>query len=134
MIFSMLKKIRSLAGGRERLQPPKEEKFDFLLKDCNLDVGHLWLRDGTWHFEYADAYRNQVNVRPVGSFLRLEEHYESEALWPFFVARIPGMGQPRVQRLIREENLQEPNEIQHMLLERFGERAIVNPYILIPQD
>ena len=50
------------------------------------------------------------------------------------MARIPGMGQPKVQRLIREENLQEPNEIQHRLLERFGERAIVNPYILIPQD
>ena len=133
-MIKILKKIWSHAGGREHLRAPKKKQAGFLLKDQNLDIGHLWLQKGTWHFEYSDAYRHRPDVRPVVNFPQLEEHYESEALWPFFVARIPGMGQPKVQRLIREENLQEPNEIQHMLLERFGERAIVNPYILIPQD
>lgn len=132
-MIEMLKKIRSLAGARKRPNP-WEERTAFLLKDHNLDIGHLWLDNGTWHFEYADAYRRRTDVRPVGSFVQLEQRYESKALWPFFVARIPGMGQPRVQRLIREENLQEENEIQHMLLKRFGERAIINPYILVPQD
>ncbi len=132
-MIAMLKRIWSLAGASKRPKS-REEKACFLLKDRDLDIGRLWLHNGTWHFEYSDAYRRRADVRPVVNFPQLEEHYESRALWPFFVARIPGMGQPRVQRLIRDENLREENEIQHMLLKRFGERAIVNPYILVSQD
>ncbi len=53
-------------------------------------------------------------------------------LWPFFVIRIPGLGQPAVQRVIREENIDPSNEAQ--LLKRFGKTTIANPFTLIPKD
>ena len=56
----------------------------------------------------------------------------SDVLWPFFVIRIPSLGQPAVQRVIREENLDPSNEVQ--LLKRFGKTTIANPFTLIPKD
>ena len=132
-----LKKILSREGGREYVQPSKEEKADFLLRvrehtGHTLDVGHLSLREGTWHFEYTDVFRRKTDIRPIVNFPHLDKHYESDTLWPFFVIRIPGLKQPAVQREIKEQELDERNEAQ--LLKHFGKTSIANPFILIPQD
>ena len=68
-----LKKILSREGGREYVQPSKEEKADFLLRvrehtGRTLDVGRLSLRKGTWHFEYTEDFRRQTNIRPIVNF------------------------------------------------------------------
>ena len=131
-MIATLKKMLSLEGGREHLRPSKEEKADFLLQYHNLDVGRLSLREGTWHFEYTDAFRHRKDIRPIVNFPHLDKHYESDTLWPFFVIRIPGLKQPAVQREIKEQELDERNEAQ--LLKHFGKTSIANPFILIPQD
>ena len=136
-MIATLKKILSREGGREYVQPSKEEKADFLLRvrepsGHTLDVGRLSLREGTWHFEYTDAFRHRKNIRPIVNFPHLDKHYESDTLWPFFVIRIPGLKQPAVQREIKEQELDERNEAQ--LLKHFGKTSIANPFIPIPQD
>ncbi len=127
-----LKKILSGEGGREYVQPPKEEKADFLLRYDDMEVGRLSLREGMWHFEYTEDFQRQTNIRPIVNFPILDKHYESDTLWPFFVIRIPGLKQPAVQREIKKNKLDERNEAQ--LLRHFGKKSIANPFILIPQD
>lgn len=128
-MISTLKKMLSRQDGREGLYTPQHEEAEFLLRDRDLEVGHLWLRDGKWHFEYADAFPQQKIVSLLIDFPRLDKHYESEALWPFFAIRIPGLKQPAIQRILRAENIDARNEAQ--LLKRFGETTIANPFTLI---
>ncbi len=131
-MIERLKKILSREGGREDVRPPREEKADFMLRYRNMGVGRLSLRKGTWRFEYTDDFRRQTAVPPIVNFPRLDKHYESDTLWPFFVIRIPGLKQPAVQREIKEKNLDERNEAQ--LLKHFGKTSIANPFILIPEE
>ncbi len=131
-MIATLKKMLSLEGGREHLRPSKEEKAEFLLQYHNLDVGRLSLREGTWHFEYTNAFRRQKRIRPIVNFPHLDKHYKSDTLWPFFVIRIPGLKQPAIQSEIKENELDERNEAQ--LLKHFGKTSIANPFILISQD
>ena len=127
-MLSTVKKMLSRQDGREQLRTPQHEEANFLLQYRDLDIGRLWLRDGKWHFEYTDAFRGNKDAYPIINFPHLNKHYESEVLWPFFAVRIPGLGQPAVQRVIREEHLDERNEVQ--LLKRFGKTTIANPFIL----
>ena len=131
-MISTLKKILFHPGGLKHLRTPQDETAEFLLRYRDLDVGHLSLHDGKWHFEYTDSFRGKKDICPIIDFPNLDKHYESDVLWPFFVVRIPGLGQPAIQRVIREENLDPRNEVQ--LLKRFGKTTIANPFILIPKD
>lgn len=131
-MISTLKKILFLQDGHEHLRTPQDETAEFLLRYRNLDVGHLSLHDGKWYFEYTDTFRKKKDAYPIVNFPRLDKRYESDVLWPFFVVRIPGLGQPAIQRVIREENLDPRNKVQ--LLKRFGKTTIANPYTLIPKD
>ena len=123
-----VKKMLSRQDGREKLRTPQHEEANFLLQYRDLDIGRLWFRAGKWHFEYTDAFRHNKDAYPIINFPHLDKHYESEVLWPFFAVRIPGLGQPAVQRVIREEHLDEHNEVQ--LLKRFGKTTIANPFTL----
>ena len=131
-MISTLKKILFHQDGHEQLRTPQDETAEFLLRYRDLDVGHLSLHDGKWCFEYTDTFRKKKDAYPIVNFPRLDKRYESDVLWPFFVVRIPGLGQPAIQRVIQEENLDPHNEVQ--LLKRFGKTTIANPFILIPKD
>ena len=131
-MISTLKKILFRQDGQEHLRTPQDETAEFLLRYRDLDVGHLSLYDGKWHFEYDDAFREKECACPIMDFPNLDKHYKSDVLWPFFVVRIPGLGQPAIQRVIQEENLDGRNEVQ--LLKRFGKTTIANPFTLIPKD
>ncbi len=65
---------------------------------------------------------------PIVGFPKLDKVYKSKSLWPFFLIRIPGLGQPRVREIIKAEQLDINNEAQ--LLRRFGRKTIANPYEL----
>ena len=127
--ISTLKKILSRQDGREQLLTPEQETADFRLQYRDLEIGLLSLHDGKWHFAYTDDFRSQKGVPPLTDFPDLDKHYESEALWPFFAVRIPGLGQPAVQRVIDREDLDKRNEAQ--LLKRFGKTTIANPFVLV---
>lgn len=131
-MISTIKNFLFRQRGWEDLRTPQDEDAEFLLKFHGMDVGRLSLHAGTWRFEYAEAFRNKEGVSPIVNFPNLEKCYESDVLWPFFLVRIPGLGQPAIRRVIRDENLDETNEAQ--LLKRFGKTTIANPFTLVPTE
>lgn len=114
--------------GHEGIATPNNVHAVFELTYDTLPVGQLELRDGVWEFRYSSAFRSQSEVRPLIDFPDKDRVYQNHTLWPFFMARIPSVAQPRVREVIEEEGLDEHSDVQ--LLARFGKRTIANPFIL----
>ena len=116
-----------------QVQLPADEDARFLLKVDNIHIGTLYCEKGEWYFKYADEFKNYSDEynRIVG-FPDLDKTYKSDALWPFFQIRIPGLKQPAVQEIIKKEKIDQENEVA--LLKRFGEKTISNPYELVLAD
>lgn len=112
---------------QEELRNPKDIVIEFTLKYKNLIIGFLVIDNGEWTFEYSEEFKNQKKIDPLADFPDLNKKYNSLHLWPFFLHRIPGLGQPQVQKIIEEENLQK-SEVH--LLKRFGQKSITNPFEL----
>jgi len=130
----MISWIKSLFGKSDEDQAmllPKSEKVTFKLKVDDFTIGILKCQDGLWRFKYTEEYKKMPGEynRIIG-FPDLSKEYTSDTLWPFFRTRIPGLKQPAVQEIIMKEHLDIENEA--VLLKRFGERTISNPYILSP--
>jgi HipA-like protein len=129
----MLGKLRQILGllrpeGHEGIVTPGTEHAQFLLRYGDLLVGTLRLQDGTWEFEYSPEFRDQSVVKPLVDFPAADKRYRAEELWPFFMARIPSLAQPKVRRAIEEEGLDAHSDVQ--LLRRFGQQTIANPFVL----
>ncbi len=103
-------------------------KFALLYED--LIIGYLEVEDGMWKFYYSEQFKSNSELTYISGFPNLNKIYYSEILWPFFKIRIPGLGQPRIQKMLKEEEISENNEIA--LLKRFGRKSISNPYVLNP--
>jgi HipA-like protein len=114
--------------GLENLYTPSDSNITFLLKYKNLEIGKLALQNGRWVFSYTDEFKQQDELQPLIGFPQVEKVYESPELYPFFVQRIPGLKQPKVQQIIEKENIDASNEVA--LLKRFGEVSIANPFRL----
>ncbi len=133
----MLDKIRQLLqkskGESTDLHLPVDERQTFMLTIGNLPVGELSCEQGEWTFYYSKQFiAKSDEFYPVPGFSNLEKVYKSKSLWPFFLIRIPGLGQPAVKEIIAEEHLDVHNEAQ--LLKRFGRRSSSNPFILSDVD
>ncbi len=126
-IWSQIGKLLKTEENQE-LITPTDEKATFSLKYKNIVVGNLRVENGTWKFSYSDEFKTQNIIAPLVDFPEVNRMYESEDLWPFFSHRIPGMGQPQVQEIIRKENIDKNNDV--VLLKRFGHRSISNPFEL----
>ncbi|WNJ16654.1 HipA N-terminal domain-containing protein [Pontibacter sp. G13] len=111
------------------LRTPSSDQFIFHLKYKRLLIGVLELENGIWRYQYSDEFKEQDRIRPITNFPKLDKTYEAPELWPFFVARIPGLKQPKVQQIIQEEQIDPNNSAQ--LLKRFGESSINNPFKLV---
>lgn len=127
----MIDKIKKLiwkTEGQEDLFTPKnsEEGFKLLLGD--LEVGTLSLKNGIWTFKYSDEFKKQNKIKPIPDFPNIDKVYTSEDLYPFFIQRIPGLGQQKVKETLRKEKIDEHNEAA--LLKRFGRLTITNPFEL----
>jgi HipA-like protein len=114
----------------EGMETPLGETWIFSLKYDDLPVGSLTLTGGVWEFAYSPEFQKQGEVQPIIDFPDLDRTYRSQSLWPFFMARIPSLSQPKVQATIESEGLDKSNAAQ--LLRRFGERTISNPFRLEP--
>ncbi|MEL6446198.1 MAG: HipA N-terminal domain-containing protein [Bacteroidota bacterium] len=127
---NLLKKLLR-QDGHEHVLTPRDESARFDLLYGSLPVGTLWLEDGgEWRYAYADAFRQQTEVKPLVDFPHLDKQYVSDELWPFFAVRIPSLEQPAVQREIAERDLDEHNQVA--LLRAFGTTSISNPFVLKP--
>jgi hypothetical protein len=120
--------------GQEDIGTLPTESALFTLHFDQLTIGSLALRDGVWEFKYSPEFQRQVNleggVQPLVDFPNVEKAYQSRDLWPFFMARIPSVSQPRVLEEIERRGLDQHSASQ--LLRAFGERSIANPFLLRP--
>lgn len=108
----------------------KEISAKFTLKIDDLVIACLSCTEGVWTFKYSEDFKKQSHIyHSIVNFPDLDKTYTSTVLWPFFRIRIPGMGQPAIQEILKKENIDKTNEAA--LLRRFGYRSIANPYILI---
>ncbi len=112
----------------EELCTPKNAHADFVLMFKDLTIGHLNHDNGKWVFQYSEEFKKQNKIDVLVDFPKKEQRYVDSYLWPFFAHRIPGLGQPQVQEIIKEEKLNPHNEID--LLRRFGKKSITNPFEL----
>lgn len=121
--------LQSYKGDHTDLHLPREERQLFVLHIGNIPVGELTCQDGEWTFTYTVQFKSRRDeFYAIVGFPDLDKVYRSDTLWPFFLVRIPGLGQPEVQETIRRENLDATNEAQ--LLRRFGQRTLANPFTL----
>lgn len=123
-----LKKWLWKTEGQEEIYTPKDVYVDFKLTFRSLEVGTLSLKDGNWIFQYADEFKNQDHIKPLPDFPNVNKIYTSNELYPFFIQRIPGLGQPKVKETLKEEHIDKHNEVA--LLKRFGRFTIANPFEL----
>ena len=67
-------------GREERWESRKnwelimDETAEFIVRYHDLDVGHLSLRDGKWHFEYTDAFRKNNRISPGRDGTKAQGH------------------------------------------------------------
>lgn len=122
--------MRSLTDieGQEAYATSPEEKGSFVLKYQDLEVGTLWLKEGVWHFEYTQAFKEQDRLEPLDNFPDRHKHYESESLWPFFALRIPGKEQVIVKEAIDRSASGALSKVE--MLKLFGKRTISNSFDL----
>jgi len=114
--------------GQEELYTPKNMEIVFKLLFSGLEIGTLQLEEGVWKFQYSMDFKAQDHIKPLLNFPSVDKIYTSEELYPFFVERIPGLGQPKVQEIIGKEHIDGHNEAA--LLKRFGRLTIANPFEL----
>ena len=128
---NIISKLKNLwkADGQEELATPKEGKAAFRLMYEDLEIGLLTLSEGIWRFAYSEDFKAQSRLKPLVDFPDVNKTYRYEELPPFFVQRIPGLGQPKVQKIILEEKIDAHNEVE--LLKRFGKLSISNPFQLL---
>lgn len=127
----MINWLTGLFKNEEQVQDiitPKNTEANFILTYKDFLIGTLTLNSGFWYFEYSVHFKNQNKVDVIVDFPIKDKIYKSKDLWPFFAHRIPGLGQPQVQKIILKENLNPKNEVD--LLKRFGSRSISNPFAL----
>jgi len=100
---------------------PINAEATFELKLGKIVIGKLLCEEGVWKFMYTDEFkelRNQYNH--IAGFSNLDKVYSNETLWPFFQTRIPGLKQPAVKEILKNEKINETNELE--LLKRFGKK------------
>jgi hypothetical protein len=109
-MIGLLNKLRKLfqkdqsTGSNLHLPDEEEQRFTLYLKD--LKVGELSCKEGVWTFAYSEAFKARSDeFYPIVGFPKLDKVYKSKSLWPFFLIRIPGLGQPRVREIIKAEHL-----------------------------
>ena len=125
---TLLRKLGYRNEGHEGIVTPVHESTRFVLRYGDLEVGALQLQDGVWEFRYTPAFLQQSDVLPLVDFPLPGPVFTAESLWPFFMARIPSVEQPKVREAIDREGLDEHSDVE--LLRRFGKRTIANPFVL----
>lgn len=128
MIDALKRFFSFRAEGHEGIDTPSDEEATFLLTFDSLPVAILRLHQGTWEFRYTSEFKSQHALQPLIDFPDGEKVYRASELWPFFMARIPSLAQPKVQEAIAEEGLDQHSDVA--LLRRFGKKTISNPFVL----
>jgi len=111
------------------VQLPEGEKAKFTLLVNDLSIGMLYCDKGEWFFKYSEDFKKHSEYNRIVGFPDLSKTYQSDTLWPFFRIRIPGLKQPAIQEILKNEKIDKANDVE--LLKRFGHKTISNPYELV---
>jgi HipA-like protein len=122
--------LRTRAEGHEAVVTPEGVDAQFVLVYGDLVIGTLRLHQQTWEFAYSRQFIDQSDVKPLIDFPDVTKVYRADDLWPFFMARIPSMAQPKVQDVISKEGIDQTSDVE--LLRRFGRETITDPFVLEP--
>jgi HipA-like protein len=128
VIIGVVRKWLWKTEDQQEIFAPDDLEVTFTLSFHSLEIGTLRLSKGKWTFAYSDDFKAQEEIKPLPDFPKLNKIYTSEELYPFFVQRIPGLGQPKVKEILEKEHIDEHNEA--LLLKRFGRFTISNPFEL----
>lgn len=129
----MIKKLKKMIWGADEesnLGTPINKKAEFELQYKNMLIGTLKLADSEWIFEYSPLFERNGLV-PIADFPDTSKDYHSADLWPFFAGRLPGLGQPIVREAMTKHQIKDNDVVE--LLKLFGQKTIMNPYVLVPQ-
>ncbi len=129
MIKKLINKLWK-GEGQEDISTPMNEDASFMLMYKDLPIGSLVVKNGVWKFTYSQQFQKQNELSPLVDFPDTSHAYESDQLWPFFSYRIPGLNQPSVQDIMKEDEIDKTNEVA--LLKKFGRFSIYNPFMLNP--
>ncbi len=91
-------------------------------------VGTLTKEGDDFVFQYSDAFRARLELRPLPDFPRREHVYRSRELWPFFQTRLPPAKRPDVAKMIETRRLDPKNTLQ--MLGQLGRETVTSPYVL----
>lgn len=126
----IVKKLkRLLRYSQHDIENPSDKDIaEFFLHYDNFLIGNLRFEDGMWYFAYSEEFKNQNRYSTIANFPRKEIEYKTSDLrqWPFFTLRIPTKAQMKTTS---------PDSVDSdavSLLRQFGNRAIANPYRLLP--
>ncbi len=125
---NLLSKLFRNEEQTHELEAPVNTQVNMVLTYDGLLIGFLSHYKGIWKFEYSEDFKQQDKIDVLVDFPDKKQKYESPFLWPFFAHRIPGLGQPQIQEIIKEEKINPHNQID--LLQRFGRKSITNPFVL----
>lgn len=114
--------------GRESIQTPTDAKAHFRLLYDQIPIADLSVSDGCWSLRYTDEFRSHQELRPLVEFPDVDRTYTSDELWPFFAMRIPSLQQSNIRSIVEREQIDATDDVK--LLQRFGRRAISNPFEL----
>ena len=126
--MSFWRKIFSKGDSPEDFSNEREGVVTFAIRLKDITVGYLKSENNKWYFNYTEEFKLQDKYHRIVGFSNLDKTYESDVLWPFFKVRIPGLKQPLIMEIIKNESIDKTNEVD--LLKRFGRFNISNPYTL----
>lgn len=127
-MFNWISSIFKNEEQSGEFNPPNHTEIIFILTYKDLLIGMLTYEKDNWIFQYSEQFKNQSKIDSLLDFPNKDQIYKSSHLWPFFAHRIPGLGQPMIQKIIEHEKINPKNEID--LLRRFGKKSISNPFEL----
>lgn len=131
MIKDILTRLGYLFKSEEQpavLETPAQTQVRFVLSHSTTTIGELTLDNGYWTFRYTEAFKQQTRLVPIVDFPDIYKDYTSTELFPYFTYRIPSLARPQVQQIIRKQKIDSSNTVA--LLKHFGQRTIVNPFVL----
>lgn len=114
--------------GQEDIVKPLKTHITFKLKYEDLLIGTLEWEESLWIFKYSENFKQQMRLKPIPDFPKINRIYKSTELYPFFVQRIPSLKQPKVQKTIKKKEIKKTDEAT--MLKLFGYRSISNPFLL----
>ena len=103
-----------------------ELRLSLPLDGARVWVGTLSREAGEYVFEYSDEFRRRRDLPSLPAFPDKDKQYRSADLFPFFLARLPPIGRPDVERFVAEHHI-DPKDTLRML-SVLGRKTITSPY------